>query len=239
MNYYLINLFITIVLFIIGKYRNKEKEYYSIPVQYYFGSLFYALMMLISYIFIFGYEGYSLVQFGRYMQTYTYSGITLLFLVLLNESLNYVKLLGITLISILFVEPNSVSSLIYNKDWQNYRSVAQIQALDDYFEYEYNGEKMAVFAQYDMRDLSLVGYLADEKKENITYYGGITKETKDEFDTAIEENEYAFIGTRDDLIVELWSKYSDEEPYNMSLYKINHDDNKISIELVYTWDDLK
>ena len=98
---------------------------------------------------------------------------------------------------------------------------------------------MAVFAQYDMRDLSLIGYLADEKKTNIKYYEAITSEDEERFDEAIKNNNYAFVGTRDDVLVSLWSKYSDEEPYNMSLYKINHDGDKITIELVYTWDDLK
>ena len=238
-SYYFISLFVTLCLLFIGQYRKKENEYYSIPVLYYFGSIGYASMILISYMFVFGYEGYTLVVFGRYMQTYTYGGIVLLALVLLSEGLNYIKMLGVVAFSLLFVEPDSVSTIIYDKDWQNYRTDAQIQALDDYFEYEYNGEKMAVFAQYDMRDLSLVGYLADEKKRNITYYGGIVEGDEERFDLAIEENEYAFVGSRDDLLVELWSKYSDEEPYNMSLYKINHDGENISIELICTWDDLK
>lgn len=239
-SYYFINLFVVLSLLIIGILRKKSNEFYSIPVLFYFGSLGYALMIMLSYMFVFEYvEGYTLVVFGRYMQTYTLSGIAILVLIALEKSLDYTRMIGITLCSMLLVEPNSVKTIVYDKDWQNYRTDAQIQAIDDYFEYEYNGEKMAVFAQYDMRDLSLIGYLADEKKQNITYYNSITKEQEERFDSAIENNEYAFVGTRDDTLVKLWSKYSDEEPYNMSLYKINHNGDKITIELIRTWDDLK
>lgn len=236
--YYFINLFVTLSLLGIGYLRKLDNDYYSIPVMFYFGSLGYAMMIMLSYMFVFGYEGYTLVVFGRYMQTYTLAAITLLILIVLNESLSIKKMGIIAILSLLFVEPDSLSTLIYNKDWKNYRTEAQIQAIDDYFEYEYKGEKMAVFAQYDMRDLSLIGYLADEKKANITYYEGITLEQEDRFDEAIANNECAFVGTRDDTLIELWKKYSEDEPYNMSLYKINHDGDMIALELIYTWDDL-
>ncbi len=236
--YYFINLLTTLSLLGVGYLRKKENEYYSIPVLFYLGSLGYALMIMLSYMFVFGYEGYTLVVFGRYMQTYTLAGIALLVLVVFYEYINYKKMSIIALISLLFIEPDSISTLIYDKDWQNFRTDEQIQALDDFFEYQYNYEKMAVFAQYDMRDLSLIGYLADEKKENITYYEGITLDQEERFDLAIKNNDYAFIGTRDDVLIDLWLKYSDEEPYNMTLYKINHEGDSISFELVQTWDDL-
>ena len=239
MSYYFITILVTIALLAIGNARKKENSFYSIPVLYYFGSIGYALMILLSYMFVFNYEGYTLVVFGRYMQTYTYAGVVLLILVILEEELNCLALGGVAVISMLFVEPDSVSTIIYNNNWENYRSEAQIEAIDNYFEYEYNYENMAVFAQYDMRDLSLIGYLADEKKTNIKYYEAITSEDEERFDEAIKNNDYAFVGTRDDVLVSLWSKYSDEEPYNMSLYKINHDGDDTTIELVYTWDDLR
>ena len=239
LSYYTITIIITIALFIVLKIRNKGDKFYAIPVLYYLGSIGYALMILLSYLFVFGYEGYTLVVFGRYMQTYTYAGICLFILILLSEELNNKSLLLCLVASSLFIERESLKTIAYNKDWANYRNENQITEIDNYFEYEYNYETMVVFAQNDMRDLSLIGYLADEKKVNISYCQGLGENDFDRFVKAVEENEYILVANRDKILEKFWKEISNNEPYNMTLYKVIHSDVGYSVELVKSWDDVK
>ena len=239
LSYYLITTIVTVALFIVIKIRNKGNSFYAIPVLYYLGSIGYALMILLSYLFVFGYEGYTLVVFGRYMQTYTYAGICLLILVLLNEELNNKSLILCLIVSCLFIERESLKTIIYNKNWTNYRNKNQIAEIDNYFEYEYNYENMVVFAQNDMRDLSLIGYLADEKKVNISYCQGLIEDDYERFMEAVENNEYVFVANRDKILEKFWKRISDVEPYNMTLYKVIHNDAGYSVEMVKSWDDVK
>lgn len=239
LSYYVITTIVTIALFIVIKIRNKGNNFYAIPVLYYLGSIGYALMILLSYLFVFGYEGYTLVVFGRYMQTYTYTGICLLILVLLNEELNNKSLTLCLVVSCLFIERESLKTIIYNKNWTNYRNENQIAEIDNYFEYEYNYETMVVFAQNDMRDLSLIGYLADEKKVNISYCQGLSEDDYERFMNAVDNNEYIFVANRDEILEKFWKKLSNVEPYNMTLYKVIHNDTGYSVELVKSWDDVK
>lgn len=239
LSYYTITIIITIALFIVLKIRNKDDKFYAIPVLYYLGSIGYALMILLSYLFVFGYEGYTLVVFGRYMQTYTYAGICLFILILLSEELNNKSLLLCLVASSLFIERESLKTIAYNKDWANYRNENQITEIDNYFEYEYNYETMVVFAQNDMRDLSLIGYLVDEKKVNISYCQGLGENDFDRFVKAVEENEYILVANRDKILEKFWKEISNNEPYNMTLYKVIHSDVGYSVELVKSWDDVK
>lgn len=239
LSYYPITILVTITLFLIFKRRNNDASAYTIPVLYYLGSIAYALVILLSYLFVFGHEGYSLVVFGRYMQTYTYAGICLVIIIFLMKKLNLYKILVCLLVSILLVETKSINTLIYNPNWQNYRNEAQIKALSDYFEYEYKYESMAVFAQNDMRDLNLIGYIADEKKVNIEYYPTLEKNQYERFMTAVSENEYIFVANRDDNLIKLWKKISDEEPYNMSIYRVEYRNGRYSVVLIKTLDDVK
>ncbi len=239
LSYYIITTIITISLFILLKNRNKHNSFYAIPVLYYLGSIGYALMILLSYLFVFGYEGYTLVVFGRYMQTYTYAGICLFILVLLSEELNNKSLLLCLAVSSLFIERGSLNTIVYNKNWKNYRNENQIAEIDSYFEYEYNYETMVVFAQNDMRDLSLIGYLADEKKVNISYCQGLSENDFNRFIKAVEENEYILVANRDKILEKFWKEISNNEPYNMTLYKVIRSGAGYTVELVKSWDDVK
>lgn len=239
LSYYPITVLVTITLFLILKRRNNDFSTYTIPVLYYLGSIAYALVILLSYLFVFGYEGYTLVVFGRYMQTYTYAGLCLVVLVFLFDNKEIYKIFLCLILSIVLIETKSINTLIYNPNWQNFRSEAQIKALSDYFEYEYRGEPMVVIAQHDMRDLNLVGYIADEKKINIKNCASLRTDQIDRFNKVLSENKYILVASRNDDLIELWKLVSDEEPYNMSLYRVDYENGGYKVVLLRIWDNLE
>ena len=85
LSYFWLIIIIVFVLSIFGIIKKKDKTYYLTTLMYFLGSLGYALAILLSYLFIFGYEGTTLAMYGRYMQTYTYAGVIIVLMLMANN----------------------------------------------------------------------------------------------------------------------------------------------------------
>ncbi len=236
LSYFWLIIIIVFVLSIFGIIKKKDKTYYLTTLMYFLGSLGYALAILLSYLFIFGYEGTTLAMYGRYMQTYTYAGVIIV-LMLMANNIKFDKF-NITLViaTLLMVEPNSIDTIIYNPNRVKFRE-SEIAKLDNYFETEYNYQNLLVINQTNMAYKNLIRFTADEKGENISFYQ-LTKDTPiEEFINLLKENELLYIGDYDDIFMPFWEELTDLPPYNNSLYRIINNNHDIEFELIYTWDD--
>lgn len=236
MSYILIICVVFALLYILGKIKN-EKNTKIISLFYLLGGLGYAFAMMLFYVFILGgKEGDSFVMFGRYMQTYTYCGFLLVFWVLINKTINIKSILLVLALSILFIEPLSLESLVYNPNYEKFRS-EEINDISSWIENEYDNQPLVVINSTDMAYKTLLKYTFDSKGENVTFYQAL--DGLEDFKKVLDENEMIFIAEFDELFFNnCWNKITDSVLYNCTLYKINKIDNdNYEFEMIYTWDD--
>lgn len=236
-SYFWLTLIATAVLLFIGKLRKESIDYYTIPVFYFLGSIGYALGIMLSYMFVFGSEGETMVMFGRYMQTYTYAGFVLVIYILMRGNFSFKKSLLIFVISLLLVEPASIKTICYIKDRENYRD-NQVPYIKNYLDNEYNYQNMVVFNQTDIKYKALFKYLAQEKNRNIEYAQVLDETSFENFLIFFKDKELVYIGDYDKRFLKYWDMITDVEPYNSSLYRIVKEADGYDFELIYTWDDV-
>lgn len=235
LSYFIIILSISVFLILFGVFCKEDKSFYAIPVFFFLGSIGYALGILLSYISIFS-DGHSLPLYGRYMQTYTFFGFLLIF-VLIYEKINSKKLmLALTIFSFNFVNLDSVDYIIYNKNREMYKSKERT-GIGNWINNEYNYQNIIVVNQTDMVYFSLLKNLFGEKGMNVTYIQSVDSESKTSFINLLKENEFILIGDSDDRFNNLWNEITNIPPYNSTLYKISINENDIALEMVYTWDE--
>ena len=235
-SYFVVTTSIFSILLVIGISCKKEKNYYVIPCMYYLGSVAYALGILLAYLFEFGYDGTTMPLFGRYMQTYSYFGLLLAMYILFNNNKNKNHIIIVSIVCSLFVNIGSLDTIVYKKNRINYRE-NEISKINNWIQHEYNYEPMIVVNQTDMVYLSLFKNTFEEKNRNITYKQFTKEDSLESFEEMLSKNEFILIGDFDMIFKDyFWSKLSNVNPYNNSLYKIINNDGQYSFELIYTWD---
>lgn len=234
LSYFAIVIIVTVGLVVFGKINKEKISFYLIPIFYFLGSIGYALGIELSYINLFS-DGDTYPLFGRYMQTYTYFGL-LLILVLLYDKLNAKKISIILMLSsCLCINPDSIESFIYNPNRIIYREKERT-LICSWIDKEYNYQPILVVNQTDMVYLNLFKRMFGEKGENVTYKQFMSEDDVNTFKRYLNENDYIIIGDSNDLFNKLWSEITDIPPYNSTLYKIIKDNNGLSLEMVYTWE---
>lgn len=226
MSYLFITIFVSLILFIIIKVRDKNNRGdYVLPIFYFLGSLGYALAIMLSYMFLFGYpEGVTLAMFGRYMQTYTYAGYLVILYLIFLKSIEFSKTIILAILAFFFVEPLSIDTFIYQKE-RHYLKEEETEKMAYYFECIYDNKPMLVVNQTDMHYQAKIKYIADTKTKNMRFMI-VGKDISDEnFKDLFNNYDWLLIGDYDNTFYKLWQKISDTALYNSTLYKIEHTEN--------------
>lgn len=234
LSYFAIILFVTTILVIYG-IMNKEKiSYYTIPLFFFLGSVGYALGIKLSYMALFT-DGETNPLFGRYMQTYTYFGFLLVF-IMMYEKLNKKSFLCLILfINCIFVNVDSIDTFLYKNNREIFRKEER-EAIKEWIDNEYNYQYIAVINQTDMRYKNLMVKLFGDKGENVSYKQFTVYDDLDDLKELLKNNEYIIICDSDDYFNGLWAKITDLPPYNSTLYRIISDGYAIRLEMMYIWE---
>lgn len=235
LSYIAIVTIVAILLFLFGYFHNDKKMVIT-GIFYLLGAIGYAFAMMLFYVFVLSSsEGTGLVMYGRYLQTYTYASLLLVFWHALNEFCDLKKLCVIMILSFLFIEPLSVESLIYDPDYQKFRS-KEMSEIQPWIDDEYDFQPLIVLNSTDMAYKTLLKYSFDVKSKNITFYQPL--KDLDDFKATLDKNEMIFIADYDmKFYDEYWSKLTSDPVYNNTLYKIKKDGEDYHFEMIYTWDE--
>ena len=244
---YVLSVLIVFVLMIIEGIINKNKKMYIVSSIFLFGSIAYALMMLLLYMFSFGeIEGPMLAAYNRYMISYVFFGISLLLMMSIYDSFHldksYIyKSISILIVVLLFADLSNLNDLKIRKYEDNMHN-------NEYYQKLYNAlaeKKTLIIEQYsDNPDLYLYPMLNyDGIFENGSKFARIREQSGESgFDLSIDLNgwkellneyDYLFIETGDDYFI---NNYFDKTPndifLNHALYQIDKSNEKVSLQLL-------
>ncbi len=235
-------LLITVAFTGIYLFHREDIQINVLTAFYIIGAIGHLLVLLIAYEYRFSdYEAVRLAQFPRYCCTYSLTGIVLLCGLFIYYFDSVVSLVISMVVVLLFVEPASINTLKLQKIEESYR-YKEREALKNYVEDEYNGEKTLIVNQWDMTYKYALKYTYGIKgKGNITtlqIYEGRDEISGEDFDKLISEYDFILIGDYDDFFKDMyWRRISDKDCYNSSLYRILHnEDGSSSAELAYIWE---
>jgi len=217
---YFVVVLIQIVLILIIQ----RKDGILISIIYAFGSIAYAVTMLILYTFLFTVdEATILASFDRYMMSYLYIGNTLILMLAYEKIDVWWKYVISLVIIFLFVEKKDLSLLVpkisikENYDLkilmvEQFKTGTQIENRD-----QYNGTKY----QID----KITGIVAGETEEQFN-------KNKKELLNKIKEYDYLFVFAYDDHFYKLFKEISGiEDLHNNTLYQIvKNDDGTFKFE---------
>lgn len=234
LSYFAIILSITIALILYGIINEEKTSYYVIPLFFFLGSIGYALGIKLSYMTIFT-DGETNPLFGRYMQTYSYFGFLLIF-IMMYEKINKISLLCLILfISCIFVNTDSIDTFLYKSDREIFR-IEERNAIKKWIDEEYNYQHIVVINQTDMRYKNLMTKLFGDKGKNVTFKQFTVEDDLNDMKELLKSNEYILICDSDDYFNNLWTEITDLPPYNSTLYKIINNDSEIKLQMMYIWE---
>ncbi|MGN1054758.1 MAG: hypothetical protein ACI4P1_05720, partial [Erysipelotrichaceae bacterium] len=234
LSYFVIILAVTVSMIIYGRINNERLSYYVIPAFYFLGSIGYALGIELSYISLFA-DGETYPLYGRYMQTYTYTGFLLVFVLVYEKISKKEQLLIPLFASCIFMNIKSIDTFVYNDNRELFRAEER-QLIGEWVDNEYNYQNIVVINQTDIRYRNLMIKLFGEKGENADYVQFFKdKNTQDMIDL-LSNYEYILIGDSDNHFIETWNQITDVPAYNSTLYKITNADSGIELEMVYVWE---
>lgn len=244
---YVVSVLIVFVLMIIEGIINKNKNMYIVSSVFLFGSIAYALMMLLLYVFSFGkIEGPMLAAYNRYMISYVFFGISLLLMMAIYDSFNLdksyiIKSISILIIVLLFADLSNLKDLRIRKYEDNMHNNEYYQELYNVL----NGKKTLIVEQYsDNPDLYLYPMLNyDGIFENGTKFARIREQSGEsgfdlrlnlnEWKALLNEYDYLFIETGDDYFINnYFNETSDDIYLNHGLYQINKSQGKVSLQFL-------
>lgn len=214
------------------------------------GSIGYAFVMLVTYIFSFGErEGPALASFNRYMPTYILICMTLLLMIFTYiDNHKDKKTISIKFYSILFVvlfiiqSPSQTVKCI-PKLSMNTENYFEILANDIISNTEENSSVYIIaqntdsyyqfFIKYfmDSYNVNLINYnLPIEDDENYDYYGYFNNEIKN----YMLEYDFLYLANIDENFIKNYSFMFDDitTVKNLSLYKINKDNGNLALEFI-------
>lgn len=237
-SYFFLSLLFALILLLLGHLKGNIKKNSYLSIIFFLGSIGYALAMLLSYLTVFGiYEALGLAMYGRYMQSYTYFGLVLIFYILLDLFDDYKCILGLCIIGVVLVEPKSIDTIIYKKDREVYRKEDR-QYLEEYFNNMYDGwNKIVCINQTDVLYAGLIRYEAGIYNEHIVYEQLIDGSSVNDLKNVIGDSQYLLVGDYDDTFYHLFKELFDVEPFNNTIYNIYYDeDNNYKCSITYSWD---
>lgn len=234
LSYFIIILSVTVALIVYGRINKEKLSYYVIPVFYFLGSIGYALGIELSYISLFA-DGNTYPLYGRYMQTYTYFGFLLVFVLIYEKIKKKEQFLIPLLASCLFVNTKSIDTFIYNDNRELFRAEER-QLIREWVDNEYNYQNIVVINQTDIRYRNLMIKLFGEKGENADYVQFFKDKNVQDMIDLLSDYEYILIGDSDNHFIEVWNQITDVPAYNSTLYKITNDGSGIKLEMVYVWE---
>ena len=228
------NILVLAVLLALNIINRKDKQLCVVGIFYFLGSLAYAFVVCYTYMFNYPYEeAITLAVYGRYMQSYTISGLAVMLYALLIYIKHWAVYIAVLLISVGFVEPLSIDSLVPTPDRKYYHQDERI-LIKDYVDHQYDGEPTIVVDVNDVSYYYLIRNLYGEKAANLKLFHDLKKKSYEDFVKLCEENDYILIGDYDSAFVEkYWYRLSDTPCYNSALYRIVHADHGVDFELVY------
>lgn len=230
-------IFITTLCIFLVSYLKKSKSHKIISLFYFLGAYCYAFVIYFSYFKFFPEsESFNLTMFGRYMQTYTFFGISLTILCLVSYK-NYIKNIILCLVMLFLVEPRSLKTLKIKSIDYNYKYKERYH-LENFITNFYNDEKILVINTNDLRYSVLIQYIFGNKISNISYFYGNKEEDAEKLEHMISLNEYVLIGEyNNDFKKNFWDKkYNDIPLYNSTLYRVIKTNDGIKLEFVFVWE---
>lgn len=238
-SYFAFNLLVTAVLMILNFFNKEEKQLSVVALFYFLGSLAYAGVLCYAYMYLFPYEeAMSLAVYGRYMQSYTLSGIALLFYGLLSYVKHWAIYPAVILLGICFMEPLSIEHALPTPDKPVYKQ-NELSVIKEYIDREYDGEGTVVIDSNEITYFYLIRNLYGEKAANVVLFQNGVDGYPEDFNELCRRNDYILIGDyNDDFLDNYWKKVSDEECYNSTLYRIVHEDEGFRFEMVYGFEAL-
>ena len=237
LNYYATVALLTAALAGLGKLR-KSRTLTAVSIIFLLGSAAYAAAMLYGYMYNLNeYEATGLAAYGRYMETYTYSGLALLFLLLLDE-LKTTQTAAAAVLACLCVEPQSISTITPKFEDELYRPIDRAM-IEYYIGSVYQGESLVVVNQTDMAYRQFIKYLFGVYGDNVYYFQGNEYNRYGHFHDFIwnlDNRDLMLIADYDDYFYEnLWSQVTDEPLQYSCIYRIIKKETGYDFEPVYQW----
>lgn len=235
-SYFVFNLLVSGTLLGLYHFNRDSKQLVVISVFYFLGSLAYAATVCFTYMFSFSYEeAVSLAVYGRYMQSYTLSGLVLMIFTLLTYIRHDVIYPIVLVIVFCFAEPLSFETAIATPGKETYMQKER-EVIRNYVETEYNGEPTLVVDSTDIAYYFMIRNIYAEKAANITLYQNGSESTAAEFAEKCKDREFVLIGEADERFIAIWNELTDVPCYNTTLYRVVHEENTISFEMVYSFE---
>ena len=236
LNYYLTVAVLTALLAGLGLLR-KNRPLIVVSIVFLLGSAAYAVSMLYGYMhFLNEYEATGLAAYGRYMETYTYSGLALVFLVLLDR-LQVKETAAAALLACLCIEPQSISTITPKTEDVIYRPEDRAM-IEYYISNVYQGESLVVVNQTDMVYRQFIKYLFGAYGDNVYYFQGNQYRYGNlkDFTWSLDRRDLIMIADYDDYFYEhFWSQVTDEPLQYSCIYRIIRKETGYDLEPVYHW----
>lgn len=240
-------LFISFAILVILKEKSKRKSTIIAILMYFLGSIIFTIGTLGVYLF----SIHVVESFARYMSTIITTGVILLFLLIIEDLLEdnkcnerykcYISAVIIIFIMILPIKLPDMGDKLYFKD-KNELGLIYSDHINKYLK---NGEEEKValiFSGNHYSDFSYVIYhhqiymdLIDEgiKYKNITenlISENMTYDEKTIFNDFLKDFDYAYFIVIDEIDKEILNAYLDEPMYNSTLFKVNNNNEVISLK---------
>lgn len=243
LNYYqafALGVLLLYLLYVFGKKVFTKKDFSLTTVTIIIGFVGYALTMLILYIYSFGSgEGPALASFNRYMPTFliiVYSLLLMIFVWLISSKRKY-HYKYILFVFLLVIQSPSVldrlSPINKTKNMSVYQDHAKIIK-----ENTKDLDKVYVIAQNTIGDYQyFIKYYADGIIINTMYFSfdeeeQVKKYFQDNIYNYMKDFDYVYLAVVDENFVDNYSfLFGKEDIAEKKLYKINHSDGKIKLEL--------
>jgi hypothetical protein len=232
-----------LILWLFFKNKFYKNQFLSINTTLFFGSIGYAFVMLLLYVFSFGlYEGPNLASYDRYMATYIIICLVVLIYligIIISRSKNkeiYLLILCGTLFCI--QSPNKMSALIPSittsqENIFSYNANILSEKTDDF-------DKIYIIAQNSSGEYQFyIKYYCNPRITNLLYFN---LPVDDEIDTKkyfndnmleyMKDFDYLYLASIDDNFIEKYSFMFEKEKIEQNgLYKIDYNNGNIKLTL--------
>lgn len=233
LHYFVLNILITIALFIVLKFKAKlsNPENIIYCVTYVLGFIGYAFMMVYLYMTVFGeWDATNLASFERYMGTIIYLGISLLIMLVFSFSSGYKSKIAITIVLLCMTNIANLAMLNpenrynYKENIQNKELFRQIEEFikpedkvlvvsqtRDYF--------IEIYVRYLYPDIDIEYTSLNFNEYDKNYYKDFEFE---EWQDYYSNYDYVYTYNTDEIFYrDFWKGRQKEDLLNDRLYSVN------------------
>ena len=235
-----------IIIMILYQNKDNKERFLLAGVTLGLGSIGYAFVMLVMYVFSFGpWEGPRLASFDRYMDTYIILMLIFLYMIyayynINNKNKEKREYMFLLLPFLLFlIESPQKSSNIYPKIIKSPTNAYEIHA-QNIIKQTTENAKVFIIAQTSEGDYQyFVKYYMNPRITNLKYYS-LSKLKNNNYESEFYKDvnkymlkyDYLYLANIDDVLKDNYKFLFKEKIKNNQLYKITKENNKVKLELI-------